>query len=455
MTRFDLEGSRSVHVVGIGGAGMSGIASVLARMGHRVSGSDLKDSTVLERLRAQGMAVSVGHTAGNLPVGVEAVVVSTAIPERNPEVVEARERGVPVLRRAEALALLAAVHRTVAVSGTHGKTTTTSMLTLVLRQAGWRPTFLIGGDVNEVGGNAGFEDGGWLVVEADESDGTFLELDAEVAVVTNLEPDHLEHYGSFDALVEAFGRFVSGAQHPVVAADDRLARSLVEGRSGAVSFGFADDATYRVTDYAPRDGGVRFELRGPGGRGGPIELAVPGRHHVLDAAAAAATALELGVEFDEVAAALGRFTGVARRFQFRGHYDGVTVVDDYAHLPSEIRAAVSAAREGGWERVVAVFQPHRYSRTATLWRDFGDAFSEADVVVLTDVYAAGEAPRPGVSGRLILRAVLDSEPSARVVYLPHRADVERVVPRLTRAGDVVLTLGAGDITSVADVWVGP
>ncbi len=455
MTRFDLEGSRSVHVVGIGGAGMSGIASVLARMGHRVSGSDLKDSAVLERLRAQGMAVSVGHAAGNLPAGVEAVVVSTAIPERNPEVVEARERGVPVLRRAEALALLAAVHRTVAVSGTHGKTTTTSMLTLVLRQAGWRPTFLIGGDVNEVGGNAGFEDGEWLVVEADESDGTFLELDAEVAVVTNLEPDHLEHYGSFDALVEAFGRFVSEAPRPVVAADDRLARSLVEGHPGAVSFGFADDATYRVTDSVPRDGGVRFELRGPGGRGGPIELAVPGRHHVLDAAAAAATALELGVGFDEVAAALGRFTGVARRFQFRGRYDGVTVVDDYAHLPSEIRAAVSAAREGGWERVVAVFQPHRYSRTATLWRDFGDAFSEADVVVLTDVYAAGEAPRPGVSGRLILRAVLDSDPSARVVYLPHRADVERVVPRLTRAGDVVLTLGAGDITSVADVWVGP
>lgn len=444
----------AVHVVGVGGAGMSGIATVLAGMGHRVSGSDLKDSSVLRRLRLQGVDVHVGHDAGHLPAAVDCLVVSTAIPDHNPEVRAAREAGVPVLRRAEALRAVTRTRRTVAVSGTHGKTTTSSMLALVLRSAGWSPSFLIGGEVNEVGANAVHDEGDWLVVEADESDGTFVELEAEAVVVTNVEPDHLEHYGGFEGLVDAFREFLAAPGPVVACADDRTSAALAAEVEGAVTYGFAEGADHRLAGYEPRASGSHFVLRAPDGRAVEVDLPVPGRHNALNAAGAAAVALELGVEPDAVRSALGRFAGVSRRLEFRGRVDGVTVVDDYAHLPSEVRAAISAAREGGgWERVIAVFQPHRYSRTATLWRDFAHAFDEADVVVLTDVYAAGEPPRPGVSGELILRSVLEAGGAGRVLYLPRRADVEAHLPALARSGDLVLTLGAGDITAATDGWL--
>lgn len=451
---LDLGAARRIHVVGIGGAGMSAIAGVLARMGHTVSGSDLKDSRALARLRAAGIDARVGHEAGNVAPGTDAVVVSTAIPATNPEVVEARRLGIPVHRRAEALRALVATRRGIAVAGSHGKTTTSSMLALVLRGAGWRPTFVIGGDVNEVGTNAAYDDGDWLVVEADESDGTFLELPAEAAIVTNVEADHLDHYGSFPALVDAFDRFLEGVPGPrVVCADDPHAAALAE-RVGARTYGFAPRADYRVVRYEGGRHASEVELTRDGVALGTFTLPVPGVHNATNAVAAAALATELGVPFADTARALAGFGGVARRFEFRGELDGVTLVDDYAHLPSEVRAALRTARAGGWDRVVAVFQPHRYSRTASLWRDFADAFTEADLLVLTDVYPAGEAPRPGVSGRLVLRAVLDAHPSASVVYLPHRSDVVEVVPRLTRPGDVVLTLGAGDLTTIPDVWLG-
>ena len=453
---LDFSGPQRLHIVGIGGAGMSAIATVLAQMGHRVSGSDLKESRTVARLRVAGVDASIGHDARHVAADVDAVVVSTAIPSSNPEVRAAAERGIPVLRRAEALRAIVAMRRTVAVAGSHGKTTTASMLALVLRAAGWQPSFIIGGDLNEVGTNAALDDGEWMVVEADESDGTFLELEPEAAIVTNIEPDHLDHYGDFPALVDAFDRFLAGLPGVRVAcADDPVSRGLAAAGTGLVTYGWADDATYRIADYEGGRTGSRLELAHGNATLGVIELPVPGWHNALNAAGATALALELGVPFEAAAEALRGFGGVARRFQFRGELDGATLIDDYAHIPGEIAAIIRAAREGDWRRVVAVFQPHRYTRTARLWREFADAFADADAVVLTDVYSAGEAPQPGVSGRLILRAILDRHPALPVTYLPRRADLVEHVPHLTRPGDVVLTLGAGDLTTLPDEWLQP
>jgi UDP-N-acetylmuramate--alanine ligase len=453
-TTLDLATPQRIHVVGIGGAGMSAIATVLDGMGHTVSGSDLKESRTLARLRLAGIDARVGHRQENVPDATDAVIVSTAISRTNAEVVAAEARGIPVLRRADALRELVATRRSIAVAGSHGKTTTSSMLALVLRAAGWHPSFLIGGDVNEVGTNAVVDSGEWLVVEADESDGTFLELAPDAGIVTNIEPDHLDHYGDFLALVAAFDRFLERLPGPrVVSADDARVRDLAARHGRVTTYGWADDADYRVVDYEGGRIGSRFALERGDKPLGVVELPVPGRHNAVNAAAAAVMATELGVEFAAIRTALGAFGGVARRFQFRGELDGVTLVDDYAHIPGEIAAMIRAAREGGWRRVIAVFQPHRYTRTARLWRDFGDAFAGADAVVLTDVYAAGEEPQPGVSGRLVLRAVLDRHPALPVTYLPRRADVVEHVPRLARPGDVVLTLGAGDLTTVPDEWI--
>jgi UDP-N-acetylmuramate--alanine ligase len=450
---LDLTQPRVVHIVGVGGAGMSAIATVLARMGHQVSGSDLKDSPPLHRLRLLGVETRVGHTAANVPAGADAVVVSTAIPATNPEVETAREHGVPVLRRADALRALVAIRRAVAVAGSHGKTTTSSMLALCLRAAGWKPSFLIGGDLNEVGANAAYDEGDWLVVEADESDGTFLELAPEAAIVTNVEPDHLDHYGGFPALVAAFERFLAAVPGTrMVCADDPIAARLAAAAPGVRTYGWDSD-DYRVEAYDGGRAGSRFQLSRDGAPLGVLELPVPGRHNALNAAGAAALALELGVPFDAIARALRGFGGVARRFQFRGEVDGVTLIDDYAHLPTEVAATLRAAQEGGWQRVVAVFQPHRYTRTARLWRDFADAFVDADALVLTDVYSAGESPQPGVSGRLVLRAVLDAHPDQPLTYLPRRADIVDHALALARPGDVLLTLGAGDLTTVPDEWL--
>ncbi|MDQ3946204.1 MAG: UDP-N-acetylmuramate--L-alanine ligase, partial [Actinomycetota bacterium] len=342
---LDLSHPRRIHIVGVGGMAMSGIAAILARLGHTVSGSDLKAWRGLERLRLLGVEVHVPHDASRLPAELDAVVVSTAIPASNPEVVTARERGVPVLRRSEALASIVDLRRTVAISGTHGKTTTSTMITLVLRAAGWQPSFLIGGEPNEVGSNAAYDEGEWLVVEADESDGTFLELEPEVAVVTNVEPDHLEHYGGFDALTASFDRFLataSGAR--VVCADDAVAARLGH-RHAAVTYGTAEDAEYRMVDLVGERSGVRFALEHGGRRLGEVVLPVPGLHNARNACGAVVAGLVVGAPFAPLARALARYGGVARRFQFRGERGGVTFVDDYAHLPTEVRAALAAARD--------------------------------------------------------------------------------------------------------------
>ena len=445
---LDLTVRRRIHVVGAGGAGMSAIAIVLASMGHEVTGSDLKDSAQLQRLDALGIGVVVGHRAENVG-DVDAVTTSTAVPPTNPEVMAARERGIPVLPRAKTLAAITATRRTAAVAGTHGKTTTSSMLALVLVEAGLRPSFIVGGELNEIGSGAVWDEGEWLVVEADESDGTFLELHPEVAVVTSVEPDHLEHYGGFEALRASFDRFLGSSHARVVCADDPVAASLAT-HGLTTTYGTSVSAEYRMLDVAGGRSGIGFMVEHGGEVLGEVVLPVPGLHNARNACGALVAGLCLGAPFEAGARALARYGGVARRFQFRGERGGVTFVDDYAHLPTEVRAALSAARDGGWRRVVCVFQPHRFSRTAALWADFADAFVDADVVVVTDVYAAGETPRPGVSGKLVVQAVLDAHPGSAVAYLPSRQDWAPYLARILRPGDLCLTLGAGDLTLLPD-----
>ncbi len=457
----DLSQPRAIHVVGVGGSGMSPIATVLAAMGHRVSGSDVKENPILDRLRALGVHVDIGQRAENLRADVELLTRSTAVPDDNVEVVEAMRRGIPVLRRAETLAGICALRRPIAIAGSHGKTTTSSMLALVLVEAGVHPSYIVGGELRQSGGNAVWSaspsdgDRGWFVVEADESDGTFLELGTEIAVVTSLEPDHLEYWGDWDGLRAGFDRFLaeaSGAR--VVCADDEGA-AAVGARNGAVTYGTATDADYRMTDLTGGRTGAGFTLVQRGQELGRVELPVPGMHNARNAAAAMTVALEIGVDFADAAHALSRYTGVARRFQFRGEGDGVTFIDDYAHLPGEISSMLEATGDGGWDRVVCVFQPHRYSRMATLDpTDFAEVFDRADVLVLTEIYAQGEAPRPGVSGKRILEAVLDARPGRKAYWFPNRPALASNVKSILRPGDLCLTLGAGDLTLLPDEILG-
>jgi len=424
---------------------------VLAEMGHRVSGSDLKDSSGISRLRAHGAEISIGHAADNVGA-VDAVARSTAVPDDNPEVTAAHQRSLPVLRRAEILSAICEQKRTVAVAGTHGKTTTSSMLSLALVGADLHPSFIIGGDLNEIGSGAVWDDGGDLfVVEADESDGTFLELGAEAVVVTNVEADHLDFYGSMEAIEDAFVRFAEAAPGPrVICLDDAGAVRLGAALDRCTTYGTSEGADLRIGDLRGERYGISFDVSWRGQHLGRCDLPIPGVHNALNAAAALATAIEFGADPDAALEALGRFAGVARRFEYRGELDGIVFVDDYAHLPSEVSAAIAAARTGDWGRVVAVFQPHRYSRTAELWADFADAFEAADHVVLTGIYPAGEAARPGITGELVLRSVLDAHPWASVAYLPSREDLRDYLAAHLRRGDLCLTMGAGDLTSLPD-----
>ncbi|HBM55739.1 MAG TPA: UDP-N-acetylmuramate--L-alanine ligase [Acidimicrobiaceae bacterium] len=446
---LDLSVPRRVHVVGVGGAGMSAIAEVLAAMGHDVTGSDLKPSAGLERLEVLGVAVTVGHAAANLGQA-ELLTRSTAVPDRNPEYRAAAEAGIPVLSRADVLTAICAQRSTVAVAGTHGKTTTASMLALVLRQAGVRPSFIIGGDVNEIGTGAAWDSGDLLVVEADESDGTFVRLPRSAAVVTNVEPDHLDHHGGYRELLAAFRRFVEETGGPVIVGVDDPDGAHLVASTDAVGIGTAEGADWRITDVGEAWEGVRFTLTAPDGDRLPLSLPVPGLHNARNAACAAAISRLLGMPSDPIVEGLGNFGGVARRFEHRGSSGGVEFVDDYAHLPTEVRATIAAASSGSWRRLVAVFQPHRYSRTEALWSDFGNAFEGADRIYVTDVYPAGEVPRPGVSGQLIVDAVERAFPGTDIHYIQRREELVVALADDLVAGDLCLTMGAGDLTSVPD-----
>jgi UDP-N-acetylmuramate--alanine ligase len=449
---LDLGRTRRVHVANVGGAGMSAVATLLAEMGHRVSGHDPKDaSPFLPPLRALGVEVTTGDTRPPLDAEVDAVVVSTATPGDDADVVEARGRGVPVLHRSAALHAICALRRTVAVAGTHGKTTTSAMLATVFARSGGDPGWVVGAAVAGLGRSAAWGGGEVLVVEADESDGTFLALGAEAAIVTNVEADHLEHWGDEAALRQAFCTFVADLPGPaILCIDDPGAMALVEHAVHPVTYGHDPGADYVLADVTTEAAGVRFSLTHRGEQHEVVVPAAPGEHNARNAAGAVAAAHALGVPLERAVEAIGEFAGVARRFELRGEAVGVTLVDSYDHLPTEVMAALRTARQGPWRRVVCVFQPHRYSRTQALWRTFADAFSDADLLCVTDVYPAGEAPRPGVSGKLIVHAVLDAHPWAPVAYLPTLDDVIGYLAERLRPGDLCITLGAGDLTEVPD-----
>ncbi|MFN8024517.1 MAG: UDP-N-acetylmuramate--L-alanine ligase [Acidimicrobiales bacterium] len=446
---LDLGTPQRLHVVGVGGPGMSAIAVALAEMGHAVSGSDIREKPILDRLRAGGVDVHVGHQRSHV-AGCDAVTYSTAVPERNVELDQARQEGTVVLRRAGMLASICAQARSLAVAGTHGKTTTSSMLMLILAEAGLHPSFVIGGDVTDIGTGAQWTGGEWFVVEADESDGTHLELPLHGTILTNVEVDHLDHFGSFEAIEASFDRYLAQIAGPkVLCADDPVCRRLAVAHD-AVTYGTAEDAHVRALDVHPGKGSFTFTVERHGERLGVIDLPLRGIHNVRNATAALAMALEIGVSFDGAAAALARFGGVARRFDVRGTSGGATLVDDYAHIPTEIAAVLAAARASGdgWRRVVAVFQPNRFNRMALMWQDYADAFVDADVVVLTEIYASGTTPIPGITGKLVVNAVLDAHPNTRLVWLPRRHDLIDFVAGELREGDVCISMGCGDIASL-------
>ena len=443
-----MSGAR-VHFIGIGGAGMSAIAKVLIERHIPVSGSDLKRSQAATVLEAMGATLHIGHDPTNAE-GAGVVVVSSAIRPSNPELVAAKEAGIPVLTRGEALAALLAGHRAIVVAGTHGKTTTTSMIVSILRAAGIDPTYLVGAGLNDSGTNARSGSSDLGVAESDESDGSFLLLNPAVAVVTNVEEDHVDHWSSFEELRAAFDRFVRSAAAAVVVPSGEADLVAAAHATGGETLTFGPDGDVQATDVDVSSGTGSVFTVGAGGRRAEVRLRVPGRHNISNALAAAAACLTVDVDLAAVAQGLAAYSGVERRFQLRGEARGISVIDDYAHHPTEVQATLAAASNGPWGRVVAVFQPHRYSRTSAFAHAFGESFAHADRVVLTDVYGAGEEPVPGVTGKLIADAVCSALPGRPVAYLPHRDELVTYLHGSLRPGDAVLTMGAGDVTSLGD-----
>ena len=448
----------TIHFVGIGGIGMSGIAEVMNNLGYTVQGSDIAEGYVVEGLRKRGIKVFIGHATENA-VDAAVVVTSTAVKRDNPEVVYALEHRIPVVRRAEMLAELMRLKNTVAVAGTHGKTTTTSMVAALLDAGGVDPTVINGGIINSYGSNARLGASDWMVVEADESDGSFLRLDGTIAVVTNIDPEHLDHYGSFDAVKDAFVEFIENVpfygcavlciDHPEVQAVIPKVRDR-----RVVTYGFSAQADVRGENVTPYPGGNRFDVvvrerDSSQRRIEGIELPMPGRHNVQNALAAVAVAAEMGCSDDVIQTGFSKFHGVTRRFTKVGEVDGTTVIDDYGHHPVEIRAVLSAAREGvGTGRVIAVVQPHRFTRLRDHMEDFQSAFNDADVVYAAPVYPAGEHPIDGVDSQALVDGV--KARGHRAVFAISGADeLAEALANSAQAGDMVVCLGAGDITKWA------
>jgi UDP-N-acetylmuramate--alanine ligase len=447
-----------VHFVGIGGIGMSGIAEVMVNLGYTVQGSDQAEGANVKRLRELGAKIAIGHASSNL-AGAEVVVISSAIRPDNPELMAARAQRLPVVRRAEMLAELMRLKSCVAIAGTHGKTTTTSMVAALLDAAGLDPTVINGGIINAYGTNARLGLGDWMVVEADESDGTFLKLPADIAIVTNIDPEHLDYFKNFEAVQEAFRAFVDNVPFygfSVMCTDHPVVQSLVgriEDRR-MVTYGENPQADVRLVDISHAGGTSLFTiaLRDRAGRFvrdiKNIALPMPGRHNALNATAAIAVALELGIGDDVIRDALASFGGVRRRFTRTGMWNGVTVIDDYGHHPVEIAAVLKAARESTKDQVIAVVQPHRYTRLAALFEQFCTCFNDADAVIVAQVYAAGEAPIAGVDRDALVQG-LRTHGHRRVVALDSPEKLAPLVAGMAQAGDYVVCLGAGSITQWA------
>ncbi len=447
-----------IHFVGIGGIGMSGIAEVMVNLGYTVQGSDASDGANVARLREKGVKVSVGHKAGNVD-GADVVVVSTAIKRDNPELAAARGRRIPVVRRAEMLAELMRLKSCVAIAGTHGKTTTTTMVATLLDAGGLDPTVINGGIINAYGSNARLGAGDWMVVEADESDGTFLKLPADIVIVTNIDPEHLDHFKTFEAIQDAFRDFVENVPFygfAVMCADHPVVQSLtgqIEDRR-VITYGVDADADARLVDLTPMGGGSKFSVAIRDRKTGvaraikDITLPMPGRHNASNATAAIAVAHELGVSDNAIRKALAGFGGVKRRFTRTGEVNGVTVIDDYGHHPVEIAAVLKAARESSNGKIIAVVQPHRYTRLQSLFEEFCSCFGDADTVVVADVYPAGEAPIAGID-RDHFVAGLRAHGQREVIQLAKSSDLAGIIKGLAHKGDLVVFLGAGSITQWA------
>jgi len=441
-----------VHFVGIGGSGMSGIAEVLLNLGYRVSGSDLVESETTLRLKRLGAEVFIGHRAENLK-DADVVVTSSAVRKENPEVIAAHERVIPVIPRAEMLAELMRMKYGVAIAGTHGKTTTTSMIATVLAHGGLDPTAVIGGKLNIFGSNAKLGQGELLVAEADESDGSFLKLSPTMAVVTNIDPEHLDHYRDLEEIKQAFLDFINKVPFyglAVLCLDHENVQALIpQVRKRFVTYGLTTQANFRAEDISFQGLTTSFRAFENNRELGRVSLQMPGLHNVYNALATVATATELDLGFEVVRAGLESFSGVQRRFQTKGEWGGIMVVDDYGHHPAEIKATLSAAKSGWGRRTVVVFQPHRYTRTRDLFKDFLTAFNQADVLFLTGIYPAGEDPIPGLSVEQLYEGI-KGHGHKDVTLVPEKKEIPgQLLPRLM-PGDMVFTLGAGDVWKVGE-----
>jgi UDP-N-acetylmuramate--alanine ligase len=447
--------ARRIHFVGIGGSGMSGIAEVLVNLGYRVSGSDLASGMVTRRLKRLGAKIRKGHKAEHV-TAADVVVVSSAVKSDNPEIVEARRRKIPVIPRAEMLAEIMRMKYGVAVAGAHGKTSTTAMIAAVLTAGGLDPTVVIGGRVKSLRSGAKVGRGDVMVAEADESDGSFLKMKPTIAVVTNIDREHLDFYRDLNEIQDTFVKFLSRVPFygaAVVCLDEPNLRAILPRVDRKlVTYGLSSEADL-VADDVTFDGfGASYTARWRGEKLGKIRLGVPGRHSVYNSLAAIAAGIELDVPFSKIAKALGRFRGVDRRFQLKGEAFGAQVVDDYGHHPTEIRATLAGAREGFGVRTFVIFQPHRFSRTQALLEDFGRSFVHADRVIVLDVYAAGEPPIAGVNGRAVADAIARSGHPA-VTYAPRVAAIPKLLKQEVGRGDLVITLGAGDVWKTGEAFL--
>lgn len=444
-----------VHFVGIGGSGMSGLAQIMVAKGYQVSGSDVKESDTTIRLRKQGATVHIGHAAEYVK-GAELLVVSTAINENNPELQQAKIEGITIWHRSDILAWLMEAQKGICVAGAHGKTTTTSIISLVLENNNLDPTIVIGGGLAQIQGNAKQGNGDYLVAEADESDGSFLKLHPYFAVITNIEDDHLDHYGTVENIIKAFEQFIAKVPEDGVAIlcfDDPQVKALARYCRGTIiSYGRTSEADYRLDEVRTTGNQSYGKVYYKGEFLGEMELNVPGDHNQLNAVSAVAVGRQLGLDFEDIVKALQTFRGAQRRFQVLGEVGGITVVDDYAHHPTELKATLKAAKDTSAPRVVALFQPHRYTRTRQLYKEFGRAFSNADIIAVTEIYSAGEPPIPNISAKLIVDAIGENE-KRPVTYLPTLEDALSFLKELVQPGDLVLTLGAGNVFTVGEKLV--
>jgi UDP-N-acetylmuramate--alanine ligase len=443
---------KHIHLIGIGGTGMSGIAELLLNLGYRVSGSDIATSDVTERLVGLGGQIFQGHAADNIE-GSDVVVCSSAIKGDNAEILDARRRGIPVISRAEMLAELMRMKQGIAVGGAHGKTTTTWIVGLVMAAAGLDPTIIVGGRLKALGTNAKLGGGPYLVAEADESDGSFLRLSPNLAIVTTIDEEHLDHYTNIEAIKESFIEFVNKVPFygaAIVCLDEENVQAIIPRIiRRVITYGFSRQADVRATDMAPDGHNVTFNVRLRESKLGSAMLRMPGRHNVANALAAVAVGLELDIPFPSISEGLSQFTGISRRLEIKGEAGGVLFIDDYAHHPTEIIATLETLKSMWKRRVVAVFQPHRYSRTQALWERLGRSLYDADTVIMTPIYPAGEEPIPGVTAELVAGAALQSG-HRDLIYMPDREEIVDHLVRTLKEGDLVITLGAGDVWKIGE-----